>query len=132
MLISWLRWLGQAGFVGSSTQLLTEAQLWDVVAIKISDSGEEDSPHKSWGRKQRQGAAREEVAGSGDVTEQEHLCSEQHRCPDRRREADPPAQEARLAWNQRREVWRHTAKDTSRILSWGESCPSSTLSPGDS
>lgn len=63
MLISWLRWVGQAGFVGSSTQLLIKAQLWDVVAVKISDSGEEDSPHKSWGREQRQGGPGKRLLG---------------------------------------------------------------------
>ena len=85
-------------------------------------------PTREPGQEAEAGWAREEVAGSGDVIE--HPCSEQHRCSERRREADPPAQEARPAWNQRRQVWRHTTKDTSRILSWGESCPS-TLSPGD-
>ena len=120
--------MGQAGFVGSSTQLLTKAQLWEVVTVKNSNSGEEDNPHREPGQEAEAGWAREEVAGSGDVIE--HPCSEQHRCSERRREADPPAQEAKPAWNQRRQVWRHTTKDTSRILSWGESCPS-TLSPGD-
>ena len=98
---------------------------------KNSYSGEEDNPHMSRSGKQRQGDPGEEVAGSGDIIEQEHLCSEQPHCPDRRREADPPAQEVRLPWNQRREVWRHTTKDASPFLSWGESRPSSTLSPGD-
>ena len=41
VLISWLRWVGQAGFVGSRTQLLTKAQLWEVVTVKNSNSGEE-------------------------------------------------------------------------------------------
>ena len=40
-------------------------------------SGEEDNPRVSRGGKRRQGDPGEEVAGSGDIIEKEHLCSEQ-------------------------------------------------------